>query len=172
MTTLIRNYGLFWSRKDVNWGKRGKNNAGSLLGLWSAEKKSKPVDFRCQRGIYVLYDDAFRLVYVGQAGAKNRYLFDRLRDRTKDDLAHRWSRFSWFGVRPVTDKFELGSDEAFEVGTNGVLDHLEAILIASAEPPLNRQGGRFGESERFLQVPHNVDRNKTMTVDSLIATEN
>ena len=33
-----------------------------------------------------------------------------------------------------------------------VLDHIEAILIHSIEPPLNRQGGRFGESvTRYLQ---------------------
>lgn len=167
MTTLIRNYGLFWSRNEVVWGGRGKNNAGSLLGLWSVAKKSKPVDFRCQRGIYLLYDDAFRLVYVGQAGAKDRYLFERLRDRTKDDLAHRWSRFSWFGTKPVTDNYDLGPDEAFQVETSDVLNHLEAILIASAEPPLNRQGGRFGDSERYLQVPQSVDPTKAITVENL-----
>jgi len=38
------------------------------------------------------------------------------------------------------------------VTNDDVLNHIEAILIHSAEPKLNRQGGRFGESvERYLQ---------------------
>lgn len=33
-----------------------------------------------------------------------------------------------------------------------VLNHIEAILIAAAEPVHNRQGGRFGDSvEQYLQ---------------------
>lgn len=38
----------------------------------------------------------------------------------------------------------------------GVLDHIEAILIASSEPPLNLQRGRFGQDvEQYLQ--HGID---------------
>lgn len=33
------------------------------------------------------------------------------------------------------------------------LNHIEAVLIASAEPSLNKQGGRFGKSaKRYLQI--------------------
>lgn len=33
-----------------------------------------------------------------------------------------------------------------------VLDHVEAILIHATEPPMNRQGGRFGDNvPRYLQ---------------------
>jgi hypothetical protein len=33
-----------------------------------------------------------------------------------------------------------------------ILNHIEAILISAAEPPHNRQGGRFGEEVvQFLQ---------------------
>ena len=32
------------------------------------------------------------------------------------------------------------------------LDQIEAVLIAAAEPALNRQGGRFGKRRRYLQV--------------------
>ena len=40
-----------------------------------------------------------------------------------------------------------------------VLDHIEAILLAAAEPPLNLQRGRFGdEVQQYLQhVPHETD---------------
>jgi len=35
---------------------------------------------------------------------------------------------------------------------SNVLNHMEAVLIHSAEPPLNRQGGRFGDIvEQYLQ---------------------
>lgn len=73
---LIQNYGLFWRRDRVKWGK-GKNK-GTLVGYWKGAKRQGSVDFREQRGIYVLYDDTFKIVYVGQAGNKNQCLFDRL----------------------------------------------------------------------------------------------
>ena len=69
---------------------------------------------REQAGVYVLYDDNFRLVDVGQAGA-------------------------------------LGAARPF-IKSGDILNHIEAILISAAEPPHNRQGGRFGEAvEQSLQ---------------------
>jgi hypothetical protein len=32
-----------------------------------------------------------------------------------------------------------------------MLNHLEAVVIAIAEPTQNRQGGRFGDAEYFYQ---------------------
>jgi hypothetical protein len=66
--SLIRNYGLFWRRDWVFWGK--PRVPGHLKGVYSKKTTSDPVDFRYQQGVYVLYDDSFRLVYVGQAGVK------------------------------------------------------------------------------------------------------
>jgi hypothetical protein len=37
---------------------------------------------------------------------------------------------------------------SFEVALN----QIEAVMIASAEPSLNKQGGRFGKNRKFLQV--------------------
>lgn len=150
---LFRNYGLFWREDQVSWGSRGKNNQGKLEGLWVAAKKEGTVNFREQRGIYVLYDDTFRIVYVGQAGRGTRNLFNRLNDHRRDDLAGRWTKFSWFGTRAVSDDYVLEDDEAIKPSLAEVLNHLEAILIASAEPPLNRQGGKFGKAEKYLQAP-------------------
>lgn len=146
---LIKNYGLFWKRKSIHWGKG--NNPGHLKGRRSL--MSDPVDFREQQGIYVLYDDGFKLVYVGQAGVGVNRLFDRLKSHRSDHLAERWSRFSWFGLRRVLGSGKLSKETvAAHPKLSDVLDHIEAILIAVTEPPHNRQGGRFGEAvEQYLQ---------------------
>ena len=63
---LIRNYGLFWHRSDVFWGRQ--KNPGTLLGKPVNVVNVEPTDFREQIGVYGLFDDSFRLVYFGQAG--------------------------------------------------------------------------------------------------------
>jgi hypothetical protein len=46
------------------------------------------VDFRDRQGVYCLYDDNFKIVYVGQAGANDsQRLFVRLRQHKSDALA-------------------------------------------------------------------------------------
>jgi hypothetical protein len=112
------------------------------------------VDFREQRGVYVLCDDNFKMLYVGQAGYGNQRLYQRLHQHRTDALGERWSKFSWFGIDPVRGRIghkHLQETEpaSAEVGT--VLNHLEAILIAAAEPMLNRQGGKFGGALQFYQ---------------------
>src|SRR4051794_13522423 len=108
---LVRNYGLFWGRDDVFWGK--PNNQGHLKGTRARDLSSGPVNFREQQGVYVLYDEGFHLVYVGQAGSgENQKLFIRLRQHTRDALADRWARFSWFGVRWVKGSGDLAAEAA------------------------------------------------------------
>lgn len=158
---LVQNYGLFWRRDDVHWGY-----GGHLKGVLSTNKTDGPVDFRAQQGVYALYDQSFHLVYVGQAGANdNRRLFDRLKDHTRDALADRWSRFSWFGVRWVKQDGELSAEkDAAHPQIGDVLNHIEAILIYAAEPPLNRQGGRFGDSvEQYFQYRDEESLGPTVT---------
>lgn len=149
---LVYNYGLFWRRSWMHWG-RG-SNPGHLKGLRVGAKTGEAVDFREQQGVYCLYDDGFRLVYVGQAGGKNdQRLFDRLKQHREDAVSERWTRFSWFGIRQVIGNGALKAEKGAahpEIGD--VLNHIEAILIAAAEPVHNRQGGRFGENvEQYLQ---------------------
>jgi hypothetical protein len=148
---LIKNYGLFWNRNDVFWGGVGPGNSGTLLGkLFTTDK---PTDFRDQQGIYVLYDDNFRMVYVGQAGSKDNRLFDRLKQHRSDDVADRWTKFSWFGLKWVTKENKLSADKGGNTAKiPAVLNHLEAILIAAAEPIHNKQGGRFTEEcKKYFQ---------------------
>jgi len=149
---LISSYGLFWKRAWVHFG--AGSNAGHLKGVKAGLKTSDPVDFREQRGVYCIYDESFRLVYVGQAGGGNdQRLFTRLKQHREDNVAERWSRFSWFGISRVL-KSGLLSKEITSAHPDipDVLNHIEAILIASAEPVHNRQGGRFGSDvEQYLQ---------------------
>lgn len=148
---LISNYGLYWKRKKIWWGKGG--NRGHLSGVLASKTTGNPVDFRDQQGIYTLYDDTFRMVYAGQAGGGDNRLFDRLKQHTRDQLADRWTRFSWFGIRWVTKAHKLSAETvAAHVPLNITLNHMEALLLASVEPPHNRQGGRFGSKvEQYLQ---------------------
>ena len=148
---MIRNFGLFWRRDGVFWGR--PRVRGNLLGRLSGNLKRSPVDFRDQQGVYVLYDDGPTLVYVGQTGRGEDRLFKRLRGHTSDHLATRWTKFSWFGIRPVNSTGELRAPkkEAKE-GIATVLNQIEAVLISAAEPPLNKQGGSFGARvEQYLQ---------------------
>ncbi len=151
MPGIIQSYGLFWKEEDVFWG-RG-NQPGAIFGVPARARSSEPVDFRRQIGIYVLYS-GHNVIYVGQTGSKDQRLLNRLKRHRKDVLADRWDHFSWFGLRRVLNSGQL-STEKLRAGAkvSAALDHMEAILIAATEPPLNRQGGRFGKGTvRYLQV--------------------
>jgi hypothetical protein len=145
---LIRTVGLYWHRADVYWRTAFKN--GVLSGRAPG---GQSVNFAAQIAIYILYAD-YQIVYVGQTGARNPRLFARLKGHTRDDLADRWNRFSWFGLRRVLANGDLAMIAAKARPTiPEALNHLEAALIHATEPPLNRQGGRFGPNvTRYLQV--------------------
>ncbi len=162
-SSLIKNYGLFWKAEDVHWGL--PNNPGNLYGKKS--NSSTPVDFRDQTGIYVLYAD-YKIVYIGQAGkGASTNLFTRLRQHRTDDLAGRWNQFSWFGLKSVLKSNVLSNDKQKHIHEKSeVLDHFEAILIHTIEPPLNRQGGKWGQATHFLQ--HRDNKNLEPTPSELL----
>ena len=147
---MIKTYGLFWDVEKVFWGKQ--KNPGSLLGGRSLSNKVKPVEFREQRGIYALYAD-YELVYVGQTGAGENRLFNRLKFHLSDHLVERWNRFSWFGTQRVTKQHKLSTDTAkVHEDTAKVLNILEAVGIAIAEPRLNLQRGRWSDAKQYYQI--------------------
>ncbi|TAJ93635.1 MAG: GIY-YIG nuclease family protein [Gammaproteobacteria bacterium] len=148
--SLIATAGFFWDAEHVTWG--GKNKKGKLEGVPSSAKKACPIDFSDQVGIYVLYAE-YKIVYVGQTGKGRQALLKRLRAHRTDDLAGRWDKFSWFGVRRVLKNGTLSKKNAvFHPSLIDVLDQVEGILIHSAEPPLNRQQGRLKKKvTRYLQ---------------------
>jgi hypothetical protein len=150
---IIANIGLFWKREKVRWvGSRSIQK--QLAGKRAYGKTAGVVDFWKQTGIYALYNTDYDLIYVGQAGFGDKSCIgDRLKHHTRDDLAGRWDRFSWFGLRKVTIKNKLGSKPQHKGGDLTLIGNvLEAILIEVAEPPMNSQGGKFGNNvERYLQ---------------------
>lgn len=150
---VIKNYGIMWRRDHIFWGK-GRNK-GALEGRRSAKKT---IDFREQIGVYVLYDEARRPIYVGQAGQGNARLFVRLRSHTRDHLAHRWHYVSWFGLLQVNKSAMLsGFDAPTKVvkGTlRSTLNEIEGVLIAATEPSFNKQGARFRGIALYQQVKH------------------
>jgi len=151
---LIKNYGLYWRADDVFWGKPGKHNDGTLDGRPARLKTGEVTNFRDQAGVYVLYD-RLRPVYVGEAGVGDQGLFQRLRHHYRNELKGRWDTFSWFGIYAVNPKSrELRANVKIAPEIGDVLNHIEAILIAAMEPPLNLQRGRFGKAERFIQARH------------------
>ena len=161
---LIKNYGLFWSEKDVFWGVG--NNAGTLLGVPARNLTAERTDFREQSGVYVLYAD-YQMVYVGQAGSRNQKLFARLKQHNRDALAGRWNQFSWFGTRKVNLNGSLAAESEGRHSTHSeVLDHIEAILIHAAEPKQNRQGGRFGDD--VVQYLQSRDENRGPTLEEMV----
>lgn len=150
---LIHNYGLHWRREYVAWGKKGAGNEGHLTGRLASRKGSPHINFRYQAGIYIL-QEGFKPLYIGQAGRSEHRLFSRLKGHTQNHLAERWDRFSWFGIYPVK-KGELNTAVdvvRLQVDIDSILNHIEGALISVTEPPLNRQGARFGSAEQYKQI--------------------
>ncbi len=150
---LIKNYGLLWERRFIEWG-RGKKK-GHLKGR-QKRSKYKVVDFREQIGIYVLYDKDLKPIYIGQAGGgENKKLFNRLKDHRKDHLANRWLYFTWFGLRRVNKNKTLYErdqpSKTYTATGKLLLDQLEGTLIAVAEPLLNKQGSKWQGAEQYYQ---------------------
>jgi hypothetical protein len=150
--TVIKNYGLMWSRDAVLWGHGGRK--GTLEG----RRKGQIIDFREQIGVYVLYDEGRRPIYVGQAGQGNARLFKRLRSHKGDHLADRWRYFSWFGLLVVNKSKQLsGRDNKGKrvSGTIGsLLDEIEGVLIAATEPKFNKQAAKFQGIHQYEQGQH------------------
>lgn len=136
----IQAFGMYWKRADINWEKSNP----LILGR---EPGGDTIDFREQIGVYLLHDDS-RVIYVGRA--KNE-IGSRLRAHTNNRLGGRWNRFSWFGVRAVLE--DLSLSEPHSSWTNSdVIETMEAILIETLEPPLNRKRGDNFEAVEYLQV--------------------
>jgi hypothetical protein len=155
---LIRNYGLFWQRKYVNFSCGG--HKGALLGMMS-QNRSFLVDFREQIGIYVLYDKDFIPIYVGQAGNGNATLLMRLKYHTTDYLCDRWDYFTWFGLRRVNANRRLAAynsiEKTFKAQGGSILDESEDTLIAKMELKVNKQGPKIKDAaEEYHQE---VDEN-------------
>ena len=149
---MITHYGLFWSERDVFWGR--PNNPGELLGRAKTplgragsptnRERNAAQDFRDFVGLYCLYGDG-ELIYVGETGlGTKRNLFGRLKSHRKGPMSGRWSSFSWFGREDCKGRTK----------NRDALRQLEAISIAIVNPGFNKQAGTFAGAIQVFQVPH------------------
>lgn len=152
---LMPSYGMYWMRDAINWDSTPK-----LLGVESAG--ASPIDLSEMRGIYMLYDGR-EVIYVGQA--IDRPIIKRLSEHTKNRLATRWNRFSWFGldsVHPGSGKIEK-QIENFNSDLHSLANVLEGILIEGLEPRQNRkQGDNFG-FEYYQEIDKEILKDKLLS---------
>jgi len=139
---VITSFGMFWRREAVEWKTKGK-----LLGKQA--NADTPVDFGEQKGIYFLYDGR-ELIYVGRAS--DQPLGKRLFQHISDRFASRWDRFSWFGLRPVSEDGKLGIMPT-SYSSELIIPVLEALLIEATEPRQNRKAGDDWTDKEYMQVP-------------------
>jgi len=140
-TGAVQAFGMFWERTSVHWYP----SKPKLLGRQNAA--SEEVDFSGQVGVYLLHDRE-RVIYVGRAGDS---LAGRLKAHTSDRLGGRLDRFSWFGLRSVRENAQL-SEGIVSWSQEVVIDTMEALLIESLEPPLNRKRGDSFSAAEYLQA--------------------
>lgn len=137
---IIRAFGMFWQRERVMWRRQPRLFGRQQVG-------ARCVDFGGQRGVYILYDH-HSAVYVGRA--TDRPLGQRLHEHTLDRLSGRWSRFSWFGLRGVSDEARLTEEHVMPT-TASLVATFEALLIEALEPPQNRRRGDDFAGVEYIQ---------------------
>ena len=150
---LIQSFGMYWMRDGINW-----HNNTKLLGVQSSG--ADPIDLSEMRGIYMLYDGR-EVIYVGQATDS---ILKRLIQHTKNRLATRWNRFSWFGIDGVGENGKIVRiDSTVVTDVNTLVDALEGILIEGLEPRQNRrQGDNFG-FEYYQAIDREVAKSKLLS---------
>lgn len=156
---VVTSFGMFWRRDLVEWKTRPKLPGMMQIG-------ATPVNFEEQLGIYLLYDGR-EVIYVGRF--TDRPLGKRLYEHTMDRFSARWDRFSWFGLRPVSEDGSLGDMPASYDATR-LLPALEAILIEALEPRQNRKRGDDLAAVEFIQQedPEIKKRRAKATVEDLL----
>lgn len=140
---LINAFGMFWRRSEAHWA----NKNVKILG--AQQSGSQVVDFNQQAGVYLLYDGS-RVVYVGRVTEPR--MGARLWEHTRDRLTGRWDRFSWFGVRGVTEHGALGPVPESAGSIAMLIATMEALLIEGLEPPQNRRQGDGFNALEFIQM--------------------
>ena len=158
---VVISFGAFWERDKVVW--KTKPSLYGVLQTGGASKVNPTrVDFCGQHGVYLLHD-VREVIYVGRTTKGD--LGKRLYDHTRDRLQGRWSRFSWFGFRPVSETGKLSAKmQALpdEFGMDNLIATMEAILIEALEPRQNRQVREGIEAMEYRQVVDPAIEKKAM----------
>lgn len=156
--SIVKAFGMYWDKADVYWKRKPK-----LLG--NQQQGAVIVDFSSQCGVYMLYNQN-QIIYVGRT--TERGLGERLFEHTTDRLKGRWNRFSWFGLKSISEDGTLG-ELPEQPSTDTVIPTLEAILIEACEPSQNRKRGDDFGAREFTQVrDEELVRPIVSAVDGLI----
>lgn len=161
---IVTAFGVYWERDEVDW-KATPHLYGEFQTDGVAKAKMTPVDFSGQHGLYLLHD-VREVIYVGRTTAGD--LGKRLYQHTKGPLRGRWSRFSWFGFRPISEDGKLGK-KVTQLPTGCDMDTLitavEAILIEALEPRKNKKKGDGLVAAEYRQVPDDtIEKKKIKTL--------
>jgi hypothetical protein len=157
---IIKSYGLFWRRDEIEWSPGSGARSFRLLGRQGKNRGTvRLVDARPMQGIYVLYGPHY-------VGLTRTALGNRLRDHTRDLHADSWDRFSWFGFQKVLEGCDdlgfcrLGERAQVRVTkTSQVIGDLEALLIKAMGLQNNKADMNFTEATEWTQV-HRDETNK------------
>ena len=133
---IIQCFGMYWRRNAVEW----KINPKILAAI-----DNNGFDVSNQTGIYLLHDGS-KTIYVGQTEA----LGQRLLEHTKGRMAFRWDRFSWFGICSIAAEGKVGKKPQ-NISAKGLMNALEAVLIETVEPSLNRKQGNGFKGIEYAQ---------------------
>lgn len=98
------------------------------------------MNFAHQVGVYILYD-TINVVYVGRTVSERNGLYSRLKGHVYNPRrAHRWTHFSWFGLRVVDEENDVlgGSRGDLDCGKEIIL--METLLIELLTPAFNDKG--------------------------------
>lgn len=169
--SIIQTYGLYWEKDFVEWKSEGR-----MIGYCNRDGKRFYTNFWDQKGIYILYDRSDQPVYFGQVGVikhtpdgEGSILGARLLHHKKGDFGDQWSKFSWFGVRPVgrkkigkfidqrgerKDLYNL-NDRKERGDVEPEIRVMEALLISvNRRGGLNKQEGHWSKigADRYYQL--------------------
>jgi hypothetical protein len=91
---------------------------------------------------------------------------------TLDRLNGRWDRFSWFGIKQVTEDAKLIPANFTGLNENIIIATMEALLIEGLEPSQNRKSGDYFRAKEYLQVsdPGIEKRNLEKIIDRFKTT--
>ena len=151
-------YGLYWERDKVDWSARHLYGCDTANSNPVGNYSDFAIDFADQQGVYLLHSwDA--VVYVGRTTAETNGLFQRLQSHLSGRVwSAKWVRFSWFGLRPVSNTGEL--KDVPDMATKRVVSALmESVLIETLRPAFNSQKGDYvGTLYRQLVDPGIAER--------------
>ena len=133
-------YGLHWERSKVDW------RAGRILGYDPGfdidADPERAINFADQQGVYLLHNWQ-SVVYVGRTAAEKNGLFQRLHQHHRKQVwSAKWERFSWFGIRRVSETGGM-IDGPAQASKEVVSALMEAVLIETLGPSFNKTQGNY-----------------------------